>query len=195
MATEQPQTVSSDASQGAEELQKKINELLKDPLARTVLLQRLNPQPVSQSSTVLDGAAPTPYLTPSGMAAGSGWPVFPVPFPFAPTSGFPPFWTQHATGTQLTPHGAGDSGGRSISSNNAEDSIDPALPGASGLQNEEEQLNEDIIDPLSETVALEMVEFDPKVDSEDKWVPPKLMMTFLKSTLRDASQLMSLRQS
>ena len=181
MATEQPQTVSSDASQGAEELQKKIDELLTDPLVRTALLQRLNPQPISQSSAVPDGAAPTPYLTPSGTAAGSGWPVFPVPYPFTPTSGFPPFWSQHAAGTQLTSHRAGDSGGRSTSSNNPEDSIDPALPGASGLQNEEEQLNEeDIVDPLSDTEALEMVEFDPKVDSEDKWVPPKLMMTFLE---------------
>ena len=131
MATEQPQMVSSDASQNAEELQKKIDELLKDPLARTALLQRLNPQPVSQSFAVPDGVAPTPYLTPSGTAAGSGWPVFPVPFPFAPTSaGFPPFWSQHAAGTQLTSHRSGDSRGMSTSSNNPEDSIDdPALPG------------------------------------------------------------------
>ena len=138
MATEQPQTVSSDASQGAEELQKEIDELLKDPLVKTALLQRLNPQPISQSSAVPDGMASTPYLTPSGTAAGSGWPVFPVPFPFAPTSGFPPFWSQYATGTQLTSHRSGDSGGMSTSSNNPEDSIDDSvLPGVSSLQNEE----------------------------------------------------------
>ena len=67
-----------DASQGVE-VQKKIDELLKDPLARTMLLQRLYTQPMLQSSAVPNGTAPTPYLTPSGTAAGSGWPVFPVP--------------------------------------------------------------------------------------------------------------------
>jgi len=28
----------------------------------------------------------------SGKSAGSGWPVFPVPIPFTPACGFPPFW-------------------------------------------------------------------------------------------------------
>ena len=54
-------------------------------------------------------------------------------------------------GTQLTSHRSGDPGGMSTSSNNPKDSIDPVLPRASRLQNEEEQMNEDIIDPLSET--------------------------------------------
>ena len=89
--------MNSDVSQGAE-VQKKIDELLKDPLARTMLLQRLNPQSILQSSAVPNGTVPTPYLTPSGTAAGSGWPVFPVPLSFVQTPGFPPFWSQHVTG-------------------------------------------------------------------------------------------------
>ena len=86
------------------------------------------------------------------MVAGSGWPVFPVPLSFVPTLGFLVFWSQHVARTQLTSHRSGDPGGMSTSSNNPKDSIDPVLPRASsGLQNEEEQMHDDIIDPLSET--------------------------------------------
>ena len=67
-----------------------------------------------------------------------------------PTPGFLPFWSEHIAGTQLTSHRSGDSSGMSTSSNNPKDSIDPVLPRASGFQNEEEQMNKDIIDPLSE---------------------------------------------
>ena len=165
-----------------EDLQKKLNELLSDASTRTALLQRLNMQPASQSSTVLDGLAPMPYLTFSGTAVGSGWPVFPVPFPFAPTPNFPPFWPQNAVGTQPAPQRSDEVGGTHTTRlNNSEEVGDTALPGASGLQDNQEQLNEeDVIDHLSETEALEMVEFDPKVASEEKWVPPQSVATFLE---------------
>ena len=72
-------------------LQKQLDKLLKNPTARTMLLQKLNTHPALQSFAVPDRSVPMPYLTPSWMAVGSGWPVFPVPFLFAPTTGFPPF--------------------------------------------------------------------------------------------------------
>lgn len=70
MAIEQSQ---SGVSQGMEDLQKKLDELLSDPLARTVLLQQLNMQPALQSFAVPNGSVLIPYLTPSGgTAVGSG---------------------------------------------------------------------------------------------------------------------------
>ena len=179
MATEQSQNENCEASRGAEDLQKQLDELLKDPTARMMLLQKLNTNPASQSSAVSDGSAPMPYLTPSGTAVGSGWPVFPVPFPFAPTTGFPPFWGQHAAGIRSTPHCSSEVGETSTASlNNTESDSDPALPGASGLQ--EQQNEEVVIEHLSETEALEMLEFDPKVASEEKWVPLQSVATFLE---------------
>lgn len=47
--------------------------------------------------------------------------------------------------------------------NNPEEDSDPALPGASGLQNEEQPNEEDVKEHLSKMEALEMLEFDPKV--------------------------------
>ena len=52
-----------------------------------------------------------PYLTSSGPAAGSGWPVLPVPMLFKPTPGFPPFWNAHASAmNQQVDSGQAESG-------------------------------------------------------------------------------------
>ena len=46
-------------------------------------------------------------------------------------------------------------------------------------EDEESQDIEDHIDLLSDTEALDLVEFDPSVEPEDAWPPPKAMETFL----------------
>jgi len=79
MATDQSQNNNTNASQTEDELQKKIDELLTDPVARTVLLEKLSSQVPAQNPGAREGAVPFPYSTLSGTSAGSGWPVFPVP--------------------------------------------------------------------------------------------------------------------
>ena len=51
-----------------------------------------------------------------------------------------------------------------------ESNSDPVLHGVSGLQ--EQQNEDDVIEHLSKTETLEMLEFDPKVALEEKWVLP-----------------------
>ena len=48
--------------------------------------------------------------------------------------------------------------------------------GPSALRTEDE----DFVDLLDEEEALELVEFDPKVEAKDTWPPPKSMKTFLE---------------
>jgi len=91
MATEQQHTDDTGAPQGGDELQKKIDEFLADPATRTALLQKLSGHTPTQDSRTRDGAAQFPYPTLSGTSVGSGWPVFPMPFPLTPAPGFPPF--------------------------------------------------------------------------------------------------------
>jgi len=169
MATEQSQNDNSSDSQNTEELQKKIDEFLMDPATRTALLEKLTPQLTAQNTGTREGAVPFPYPTLSGTSAGSGWPVFPVPFPLAPAPGFPPFWGRHAdaAGEQSTP-----------STNNEDVSDPPAFEaGSSGLQNTSD---EDIIEPLGDAEALELVEFDPAVESEESWIPPQPILAFVE---------------
>ena len=56
------------------------------------------------------------------------------------------------------------------------DAKDYTQPGPSGLQNNDDS-------PIDVEVAdstLETLEFDPKVDSEEEWVPPQPMLAFLE---------------
>ena len=89
MATEQQHTDDTGAPQGGDKLQKKIDEFLADPATRTALLQKLSGHTPAQDPGTRDGAAQFPYPTLSGTPAGSGWPVFPVPFPFDTCSRLP----------------------------------------------------------------------------------------------------------
>lgn len=43
-----------------------------------------------------------------------------------------------------------------------------------------EEEGEDVVDLLDETEALELVEFDPKVNPKDTWEPPQAIATFLE---------------
>ena len=43
-----------------------------------------------------------------------------------------------------------------------------------------EEEDEDVVDLLDEAEALELVEFDPKVNPEDTWEPPQAIATFLE---------------
>ena len=174
MATEQSQNDDPGAPQSTEESQKKIDELLADPATRAALLQKLlSPPAPLQDPGTRDGAVPFPYSTLSGTSASSGWPVFPVPFPLTPAPGFPPFWSRHAdaTGGQSTPQRTNES--------NATVS-DIAENGSSGLQSSVPPEEEDIIEPLGDAEALELVEFDPTVESECDWIPPQPILAFLE---------------
>ena len=83
-----------------------------------------------------------------------------MPFPFVSVSGFLPIWNQPTS----RPSSITESEVANLNAN--KDSS--TLPGLSGLQNNEGPPNEeDVVDSLSEVEVLEMLEFDPKVDSED----------------------------
>jgi len=63
IATEKSQNAVFTAPRDADELQKKIDDLLVDPSVRMILLQKLSLQPASQNAGTPDGAVPFPYPT------------------------------------------------------------------------------------------------------------------------------------
>ena len=75
--------------------------------------------------------------------------------------------------------GAWDGRGVGMPHDSREYHIDDDGPGPSerSLRRAEE---EDVIGLLDEEEALELVEFDPKVESKDTWPPPKAMRSFLE---------------
>ena len=168
IATEQPQnSTQSDqnsASQDADERRKKIDELLRDSEVRTALLQRLS------GSAVEGQQAFPPSLTLSGTAAGSGWPAFPFPTPFGPFPAFSPFWPPNPD-QGVRPPGSAIQHATIGASSSPEDD---------GHQVTETEQEDDVIDYLSDAEALEFLEFDPHVSSEDAWEATKTMSDFLE---------------
>jgi len=57
-------------------------------------------------------------------------------------------------------------------------------PGCSGVteggKRPREEPDEDVVDLLDESEALELIEFDPSVDPKDTWKAPQVMTTFLE---------------
>ena len=169
MATEQPQNSTQSnqnaAIQDADERRKKIDELLKDSETRTLLLQRLS------GSAVEGQQAFPPSLTLSGTAAGSGWPAFPTTS-FGPFPGFAPFWPPHLGPDQNVrqPEGTFQHAPGDTSSSPEDD----------GRQVLEGKPDDDVIDYLSDAEALEFLQFDPHVSSDDTWETTRTMSEFLE---------------
>ena len=110
-----------------------------------------------------------PSLTLSGTAAGNSWPAFPFPMPFGPFPAFSPFWPPHLDQCVRPPEGA----------------IQHATMGASSSPEDDGHQvtgteQDDVIYYLSDVEALEFLEFDPHVSSEDTWEATKTMFEFLE---------------
>ena len=167
-----------------------IDELLRDPQQKELLLRKLgldgpergesvrhdgrNPTPTSESSGEAGGGhGPPQHLTPSGMSAGSwnvppffGWP--PTPW-MAPYAGFP----QAPNYPPFSPYGGQESTndpGPSTSKRATEPEPEEVL---------EKGSEEDLVELLDDSEALELVEFDPSVDSKDAWTPSHAISSFL----------------
>ena len=101
----------------------------------------------------------------------------PLPFPYP---GFPPFPNWGSPSSQATQ--------RNPPRARAEESAPPpetdTYPGASSSlickRQQEGQDEEDTIQLLDESEALELVEFDPSVEPKDAWNPPPPMVSFLE---------------
>ena len=61
---------------------------------------------------------------------------------------------------------------------NEPDTTDATSPGATG--NDLSPNDEDIIEPLGDVEALELVEFNPTVEPEGEWIPPQPVLAYLK---------------
>lgn len=134
------------------------------------------------------------HPTPSGTAMG-GWqgPVYPPPAamwpgvsPYPPFSmagaGFPPppAWSEgRGRGWWAGPSTRDYWNQPSTSAAAMEDSEEPggSSPKRPRLSLEED---EDVVDLLEESEALELIEFDPKVEPEGSWEPPQAMTKFLE---------------
>ena len=163
--------------------EQQMDEILADPKRKELLLKKLGVELEETSRSVVTPSGKDDtrdsdqhYLTPiRGMAKGSGgWPPFygwPVPGPWWPQYGF----VQVPTFLQFSAGGEGSSGtnpkeARTI---NVQDQERPRE------EDSGDEKDEDRIDLLDDSEALELIEFDPSVDSEDSWKPPRVMESFL----------------
>ena len=135
-----------------------LDAILGDPRKKEALIRKMG-------LGTEDARDSSRNLTSSGKSTGC-WPTYP-PGPCWPTF-FPPF-PYPGPGVPVPNWGEGRGTERGWSSR--EDGAGP-----SALRTEDE----DFVDLLDEEEALELVEFDPKVDAKDTWPPPKSMKTFLE---------------
>lgn len=179
---------------GQDDQAQQIDRLLQDPSTKAMLLERLVGKQTPRGTTAFPNP---PCLTPSGTnetgdtsrastanPMANAWPPpcppwwFQIPpyFPFPPAP-VQPLAPPHA-GTALSsslPSCSGSSNpgaGRPGSSRKRHLSYDAS----SSSQGSEE---EDAVTLLSDSEALELVEFDPAVQPEDSWEAPAVIKTFL----------------
>jgi len=171
------QSESQEQDPDTEEL---LDTILGDPRKKAALLLRigLDEQQTREPATEGEKADVDRHLTTSGKSTG-GWsyppaPFWPYPFPQMPFPGY---------------SGYPDLGYQRQFWQEASD-----LPGPSGLSTErpstsgsrnlkrpiETQGDEDVVDLLDESEALEMIEFDPSVEPSDTWQPPASISNFLE---------------
>ena len=169
---------SEQEADGREKLQDEtIEKLLADPAAKSKLLEKLDLEnlvsrnketnPPEPSSESIRWPLPGQYPTLSGRSMGIGqWP---------PPSPYPPFWWPPM------PFSVPPMSADTVRETSASSSTSTSVPGGSDGQGPSSKAgeDEDVIDLLEESEALEMVEFDPSVSPKDSWEPPKAMADFL----------------
>ncbi len=183
-----------------EESDRRMEELLRDPRSKAALLRKLGLD--EQDNSRDDGTEDNRGNSSSAnQAAGKGvdgrhptlggksmgaWPVppyfgWPLPAPAQPQAHaqvFPPFTTPYLWQIPAC-YSAGPTQG-------AQGSTSETEPGPSGRQGKKRRLEdveseeEDSVELLDPSEALELVEFDPKVESESSWEPSKPISAFLE---------------
>lgn len=163
-----------------------LDAILRDPTTKARLLQKMGLEDGGDRTSPGKGLENVPCashanLTLSGKSAGS-WP--PAANWFASFPGFP------VTGPNPVPPGfypiPGHYGCFPIQPSSSEMQCTSAQAASSGTDGSgdthlaENSDSEDAIQLLDEAEALELVEFDPGVDSKDAWDPPKPMTSFLE---------------
>ena len=155
-----------------------MDAILKDPKAKATLLKKMG---------LGDEPSRGQHPTPSGMVTG-GWPSYPLapplgwpgyipPYPYGPASPrarLMPTWREgRGKGSQWA--------GLHYEPDDVEESssIHSEEPGPSSKRPRLEQ-EEDCISLLDESEALELVEFDPKVEPAGSWEPPQMIRSFLE---------------
>ena len=155
-----------------EERDDELDAILMDPNKKEALLKKMGLGSEENRTEVRRNLTPTGKSTGWPAVACPPMPFWPTPyppFPF-PVPGYPvPIWRE----------GCGTEGGWVCHDSREYHIDDDDGPGPSerSLRRAEE---EDVIDPLDEEEALELVEFDPKVESKDTWPPPKATRSFLE---------------
>ena len=180
-----------------EEYEKVVEKMLEDPAAKSWLLQKLGLDAddtqkndgENQNATQGGGGEdppgrknePSGNLTLSGKSAGPPqWPMPPYwwpPYPgypgMAPTtddgSPFPPFLPQWAHVQRA----------KTARTRNEDDGDVPGTSGLASTPGGSGKDDEDVINLLDESEALELVEFDPSVNPKDSWEPSKAISAFL----------------
>ena len=180
-----PRNMNEDNGEPAGHGEDELDALLRDPSKKAALLRKmgLEDQPAGTSD---ESSHSTPsgksmsswdhysHHTPSGKSTGgwSGYPPGPFWPPF-PYPGFPPFPNWGFPNPYASPR---DSTPPPPESN--------AIPGtSSSLQRkrpQEVEDDEDSIQLLDDAEALELVEFDPRVEPKDTWNPPSAIANFLE---------------
>ena len=163
-----------------------LDAILKDPRTKARLLQKMGLEDGGDRISPSRGLENAPSvshanLTPSGKSVG-GWP--PAANWFASYPGFP------TTGPNPVPPGffsmPGFYGCLPLQPCPSEVQCTSAQAGSSGTDRSgdthlaENSDSEDAIQLLDEAEALELVEFDPGVDSKDAWDPPNPITSFLE---------------
>lgn len=176
-----------------------LEDLLQNPTERERLARRLGVRATGNSHVTLSGTGggfPIPSTLSGKDGGGSAGSVGGQP----PPRGGPPFWwppVPHAP----APYGSFSPPGDSSTtpwpfpwfgpypSQNLPLHKQASAPAASGSETpascssvspSEEQDEEDRVDLLSESEALELVEFNPEVEPEDAWTPPSQMDSFFE---------------
>ena len=146
-----------------------LDAILKDPRAKAALLKKMGLEDQEDGRNRLNQPP-----TPSGTSAG-GWPSYP-PVPYWPNL-YPPFPMGPAAGQHVPTYGDGRGArgrwaGMETTLDENEEESGPSTRVSDGE-------DEDAIDLLSESEALQLVEFDPKVKPADTWDPPQTIIKFL----------------
>lgn len=167
--------MSSDAEEGdgtgRQIDESQLDAILQDPQTKAFLLKKMGLEEQEyerqdQRSAPSQASGTNP----------SGWP--PYPPPFWPGL-FPPFPIGTAASKQPMPTWMGGRGAQGQWEDGPGPSSSASESGSSAKRSREEEMEEDVIDLLEDSEALELVEFDPRVKPTDTWEPPQSIKAFL----------------
>ena len=206
MSNDGEENLGGESPRNDEDFNELLDSILDDPRKKEAMLKRLNSSDEAARDSAPSGktsGSGNPTL--SGKVGGDDPSQAQSQFPQPPAA--PPFWwpQAHAFYPPFMFAGAGPgahaptpahwghwlegpSCSRAEATSESEYSTDVAPPRGKNKgkkrqrsQSEcpEEEAEEDAIDLLDESEALELVEFDPSVEPKDSWEPPKVIDTFL----------------